>query len=155
MLRPLIIRSRVRRAEDCSLMRPYSPALFRQGAAPRLLERQRGTIKEDEALRAAWKKHEDKDEKESARDRGAWPWAMPLPCRGCSDTQAKLVEYPLQAFASPVDGVTDHRDWAATHVPQVCPRTWQPFKGYVLRGLYEIAALAEVQRGDAGGVEDG
>ena len=34
MLRALIIRSRVRRTEDCLIMRPYSPALFMQGAAP-------------------------------------------------------------------------------------------------------------------------
>ena len=31
MLRALIIKSRVRRTENCLLMRPYSPALFRQG----------------------------------------------------------------------------------------------------------------------------
>ena len=34
MLRGLIIKSRVKRTEDFLLVRPYSPALFRQGAAP-------------------------------------------------------------------------------------------------------------------------
>ena len=71
-------------------MRPYSLALFRQGAAPGpqlLLERQRGKIKDEAALRAAWKKQEEKEEKEDLRSSGTWPWTMPLPRRGCLDAQ--------------------------------------------------------------------
>ena len=96
MLRALNIKSRVSCTEDCLLMRPYSPALFRQGATPRpqlLLERQRGKIKDEAALRTAWKKQEEKQEKEDVRSSGTWPWTMPLPCRGCSDAQEKLIEY--------------------------------------------------------------
>ena len=65
MLRALIIKPRVRGTEDCLLMRPNSPALFRQGAAPGpqlLLERQRGKINDKAALHDAWKKLEEKEE---------------------------------------------------------------------------------------------
>ena len=65
MLRALIIKSRVRRTEDCLLVRPYSPALFRQGAAPGpqlLLERQSGKIKDEASLKAAWAKQTAKEE---------------------------------------------------------------------------------------------
>ena len=56
MLRAPIIKSRVRCVENCLLVRPYSPALFRQGAAPGpqlLLQRKNDTIASQADLKAA------------------------------------------------------------------------------------------------------
>ena len=114
MLRALIIKSRVRRAEDCLLVRPYSPALFRRGAAagPQLLlERQRGTIATEADLKAAWKLQVKKEEAESKQKTGHWPWTMHLPCRGCSDAEGAEKTYPLQAYSNPIDGL--QKAWAS------------------------------------------
>merc|ERR1711963_1288439 len=92
MLRGLIIKSRVRRTEDCLLVRPYSPALFCQGAAPGpqlLLQRQTGAIDSEKKLKATWKKEVELQTEAAKKKSANWPWSMQLPCRGCSDAASK------------------------------------------------------------------
>ena len=73
MLRGLIIKSRVKRAEDFLLVRPYSPALFRQGAAPgpqMLLQRQQQKIKSEEELKKAWEAQKKQEKEKQALEPG-------------------------------------------------------------------------------------
>ena len=130
MLRALIIKSRVRRTEDCLLVRPYSPALFRQGAAPGpqlLLERETGALATEKQLKAAWKKQKESD-KEAAKSKAInWPWSMQLPCRGCSDAASRPgssveITYPLQAFTSPLDGLEKAWTCIAKGQHLMCPK---------------------------------
>ena len=130
MLRALIIKSRVRQTEDCLLVRPYSPALFRLGAAagPQLLlDRQRGTIATEADLKGAWKRQVKRDEEGAKNKAVHWPWSMKLPCRGCTDTAEEAGDrteklYPLQAYSNPIDGL--QKAWSVIAKGQhlMCPK---------------------------------
>ena len=132
MLRALIIKSRVRRTEDCLLVRPSSPALFRLGAAPgpeMLLQRQKGAIATETALNAEWKLRTKKESKETNNKTINWPWSMPLPCRGCSDEEkAKRMDsgktISLTGICEPHPGcgqnVVGYSSRSASYVPEMC-----------------------------------
>ena len=113
MLRAYIIKSRVRETENCLIVRPYSPELFRLGTLPGphvLLQRQRGDLSAAE-LKAKWRAI-DRDEAREKNRWEQWPWTMQLPCRTCTDKQEvagegkepSAVMLPLKAFASQTDG---------------------------------------------------
>ena len=95
MLRGLIIKSRVKRTEDFLLVRPHSPALFRQGAAPgpqMLLQRQQQKIKSEGELKKAWEVQKKQEKEKTSTGTGPWLRTMQLPCRGCSDEASKGTE---------------------------------------------------------------
>ena len=165
MLRALIIRSRVRRVEDCLIMRPCSPALFRQGAAagPKLLlERQRGAIADEADLKQAWKAADKAAEEKGKKDQ--WPWPMPLPCRGCSDDAVAAgaprgteKRYRLKAFAAPTDGLQKAWECIARGQHLMCPKCARA-RGVLARdmlceGCAEMLPAKEVLEGNAGCLE--
>ncbi len=82
MQRAYIIKSRVRDTSGLSIVQPYCPALFMQGALPGpalLLQRQKGEINVQD-LKKTWKRIEKPTEEQEKR----WPWSMRLPCRSCT-----------------------------------------------------------------------
>ena len=107
---------------DAALQPCALPSRRRSRATALARACQRGKIKDEAALRDAWKKQEEKEDKESVGSVGTWPWTMPLPCRGCSDAQKKLVEYPLGGFAFEPNGVKAAWKTIAAGQHLMCPK---------------------------------
>ena len=79
------------------LVKPYAPSLFRNGdllGPDFLLKFQRGDINERQ-LEAAWR-----TESKKVRKPNEWHWlnAMPLYCRGCSETAGEEVYKAAKEF---------------------------------------------------------
>ena len=105
-LRALIIKSRVRDANNLLLAQPYSPMLLRQGVQPGpqlLLNTLQKVITPKEA-KARWEAFEVA-QKEEEKAGSHWQDRIQLPCRRCSDRQGHEVMKPLRAF--PMPGVSD------------------------------------------------
>jgi hypothetical protein len=101
MHKAYISKSRIRMADHMLLVQPYSPHLFRQGELPGprlLMEVLRGNLSTENA-RLAWRKFEKEKDSTKSKGGGNWVFAMPLPCRRCTDEAAGIeVWKPLKHF---------------------------------------------------------
>ena len=100
-VRGYIIKSRVRKAENLLMAKPYSPALFRQGppSGPAyLLEVLKGTMTRQQAVKAWHQETADLEEKKQKQQESEaqekWPRTMQLPCRECKK------ELPLKSYTT-------------------------------------------------------